>query len=326
VNQARGGGGCLPWIIGAAAFLMIVGLALAALLILPGLSTPTLRPTATAAATLPPSTTVAVEQVAVPPVVGKKQEDAENAIKAARLIVGDTKQENSDSPAGVVIDSSPKAGVKLGAGSKVDLTISKGAETIPLATYTNTPPNAAKDQLEKLGFKVQVIEEYSDTIQAGAVTRTDPLGGPGVTVAKGSLIKLYVSKGKEPVATTAPPATTAAPVPTTEPPAAPTTAPPPPPPTSTPTNPNQTTMPSVVRAKQNEAEKTITQAGLVPQVLTWNENDINQQLAGAPQEVKDAALNNYKQVKKGEVFFTDPGEGIVLNKGTKVTIVVRKDN
>jgi serine/threonine protein kinase/beta-lactam-binding protein with PASTA domain len=323
VEQARGSGGCLPWIVGAAAFLMIVGLALAALLILPGLSTQTVRPTATVAATLAPSTTVAAEKVGVPAVLGKKQEDAENAIKAARLVVGDIKQENSDQPAGVVIGVNPNVGVKIDTGSKVGLTVSKGAETVPLTTYTNTPLAAARAQLEGLGFKVQVLDEFSDTIQPEAVTRTDPLGGPGVTVAKGSLIKLYVSKGKAPAPTTAPPATTAAPVATPAPPV-PTTAPPAP--TNPPLNPNQTTMPAVVKAKQADAERAIAESNLVFQVLSWNEADIRAQLAGAPQEVRDSALNNYRQVKKGDVFFTDPGEGTVLNKGTKVTIVVRKDN
>lgn len=321
VNQARGSGGCLPWIVGAAAFLMIVGLALAALLILPGLSNPSVRATATApAATLPPSTTVAVAKVAVPEVKGKKQEDAENAIKAVGLVAGPINQEFSDQPGGVVIGTSPNAGIKLDAGSKVGLTLSKGAEPVPLSTYANTPPKAAQAQLEGQGFKVEIVREFSDTIQKDAVTRTDPSGGPGITVAKGSLIKLYVSDGKAPPNTTAAAAavTTASPAATTAPPA--TAAPLPP--TITPLAPNQTTMPAVLKSNQAGAEKAIADANLLFTVKSWNQNDIQNNL---PPEAQAIALKSYQQVKKGEVFYTDPAEGSVLNKQVRVTIVVRKD-
>lgn len=322
VNQARGGGGCLPWIVGAAAFLMIVGLALAALLILPGLSTPTVKPTATPsiAASLPPSTTVAVAKVSVPDVKGKKQDDAITLLKNNNLVPGSVTTQNSDLGAGLVISSDPAANVKLDPGSKVNLVVSSGPELVPLALYTNTPPDGAKAQLESQGFKVVLAQEFSDTIQKDAVTRTDPLGGPGKSYPKGTTITLFVSQGKAPAATTAPPppaATTAPPPPATAAPAAPA-------PTNTPNNPSQVTVPNIVGLNEADAKAALEAAGLVPNVVeAWNEQDIRQRLSGSPTE-RDKALALYKQVNDGEVFYSSPGQGATVPRLSKVNIVIKK--
>ncbi len=324
VNQARGSGGCLPWIVGAAAFLMIVGLALAALLILPGLSTPGVKPTAiptTVAASLPPSTTVAVAKVPVPDVKGKKQDDATNTIKANNLVVGSITQQTSDLAAGLVINTDPAANVKLDPGSKVNLVVSSGPEQVPLPFYEKTPLDATKAQLESLGFKVTVAEEFSDTIQKDAVTRTDPVGGNGKTLAKFSTVTVYVSKGKAPAATTAPVATTAPPE-ATQPPAPPTTAPPAP--TNTPNNPGQVLVPTLVGLNEADAKAALEGAGLVPNVVeAWNEQDIRQRLSGTPTE-RDKALALYKQVSDGQVFYSSPGQGATVPRLSKVNIVIKK--
>ena len=322
VNQARGGGGCLPWIVGAAAFLMIVGLALAALLILPGLSTPTVKPTATPsiAASLPPSTTVAVAKVSVPDVKGKKQDDAITLLKNNNLVPGSVTTQNSDLGAGLVISSDPAANVKLDPGSKVNLVVSSGPELVPLALYTNTPPDGAKAQLESQGFKVVLAQEFSDTIQKDAVTRTDPLGGPGKSYPKGTTITLFVSQGKAPAATTAPPPPAA----TTAPPPPATTAPAAPAPTNTPNNPAQVTVPNIVGLNEADAKAALEAAGLVPNVVeAWNEQDIRQRLSGSPTE-RDKALALYKQVNDGEVFYSSPGQGATVPRLSKVNIVIKK--
>jgi beta-lactam-binding protein with PASTA domain len=323
VNQARGNGGCLPWIVGAAAFLMIVGLALAALLILPNLSTPSARPTATTvAATLPPSTTVAAAKVPVPDVKGKKQDDAVNALKANNLTVGTITNQNSDLDAGLVISSDPVANTKLDPGNKVNLVVSSGPEQVPLSLYTNTPPDDAKSQLESLGFKVTVAQEFSDTIQKNAVTRTDPLGGPGKTLPKGSTVTLYVSQGKAPAATTAPVATTAPPA--TE---APTTAPAQGAPTSTPNNPNnptQATIPTLVGLTEADARAALKAAGFNNVEATqWNSTNIDLQLTGNATE-REKAHALYDQVDVGQVFYSAPGQGETVPKQTKIVIVIKK--
>ncbi|MBN9389209.1 MAG: Stk1 family PASTA domain-containing Ser/Thr kinase [Chloroflexi bacterium] len=322
VNQARGNGGCLPWIVGAAAFLMIVGLALAALLILPGLSAPSPRPTATTvAATLPPSTTVAAAKVAVPDVKGKKQDDAINALKANNLAVGTITNQNSELDAGLVISSDPAANTKLDPGNKVNLVVSSGPEQVPLSVYANTPPDAAKSQLEQLGFKVVIAQEFSDTIQKNAVTRTDPLGGPGKTLPKGSTVTLYVSQGKAPAATTAPVATTAPPA--TE---APTTAPAQAAPTNTPNNPNSTqaTIPTLVGLTEADARAVLKAAGFNNVESTqWDATNIDLQLTGnATERAKAHAL--YDQVEAGQVFYSAPGQGETVPKQTKIVIVIKK--
>lgn len=324
VNQARSGGGCLPWIVGAAAFLMIVGLALAALLILPGLTAPTVRPTATSVpASLPPSTTVAVAKIAVPELKGKKQDDAANQLKGLNLTVGTvTTQSSPDIATGLVIGTDPAANTKLDPGNKVNLVVSSGPEQVSLSLYTNTPPNDAKSQLESQGFKVVRAEEFSENIQKGAVTRTDPLGGSGKTYPKGTTITLYVSQGKAPAATTAPVATVPPPAPTTAPPPASTTASPPAS-TNTPGNSTQTTVPNLVGLSEREAQDALAKAGLLGNVKAWTETDIRQNLSGNTTE-RDRALALFNQVDDGEVFYSAPGPGATVKVVTTVDIVIKK--
>lgn len=66
----------------------------------------------------------------VPNVVGQSQSAAEAAIKAAGCTVGKVKQKASSTVAkGNVISTSPKAGKKVKAGAKVNLTVSSGPKS-----------------------------------------------------------------------------------------------------------------------------------------------------------------------------------------------------
>jgi beta-lactam-binding protein with PASTA domain/tRNA A-37 threonylcarbamoyl transferase component Bud32 len=58
-------------------------------------------------------------------------------------------------------------------------------------------PDAAAAQLTELGLKSKLGTEYSSTIEAGLVTSTDP--GAGARVAKGSVVTVNVSQGRQPI-------------------------------------------------------------------------------------------------------------------------------
>lgn len=88
-----------------------------------------LQPSTTTQPTPEPEPTT--EKVSVPPVVGLSQEDAEDAIEAARLVVQgvDTREteqcqaEGHESGTVVVVDTSPAVGTELSEGEGVSLTI-----------------------------------------------------------------------------------------------------------------------------------------------------------------------------------------------------------
>lgn len=71
-------------------------------------------------------------QSLVPNIVGMSLSEAENVLKENKLLLGNIKQEYSDTfEKGIVIDQSPKSGNEIGSeGSKVDVVISKGPEPV----------------------------------------------------------------------------------------------------------------------------------------------------------------------------------------------------
>lgn len=71
------------------------------------------------------------EQKKVPSIVGKTQADAESAITAAGLVVGDITEVNSDTvAAGSVIEQDPATGTNVDSGSPVNFVISLGKEEV----------------------------------------------------------------------------------------------------------------------------------------------------------------------------------------------------
>jgi eukaryotic-like serine/threonine-protein kinase len=303
----RQGSGCLPWFVGGAAFIMIIALVVTLLLVVPELTKPQAIPTA--GPTLPPATTAAAQKVKVPTLTGKTQQEAEAALKDAKLQVGDTRQDtNPNVDTGKVISTDPAAGQSVDINSKVNLVISKGKETAPLYDYARTSPDDAEAQLKTLGFQVQRAEEYSDTIQQGAVIRTDPKGGDNITVAKGSTIKLFISKGPQP-----PPTATAVPPTPTTVPATPTKA-------ATPT-PQLIAVPGVNGKKLAEGQQLLQNAGFKVKVVEWDETDLNQQFSGA--ELTEA-LKTYATLSKGDILGTDPPGGTLRAKGSEVLLAIKK--
>ena len=89
--------------------------------------------------------------VTIPDLVGKKLEDAIDALKKAGLDLGETtKQFSADVAGGSVIASSPKANETTGSGSSVDLVVSN-ALTVPDVTGKTVAEGI--ETLKKAGFE-----------------------------------------------------------------------------------------------------------------------------------------------------------------------------
>jgi eukaryotic-like serine/threonine-protein kinase len=68
---------------------------------------------------------------------------------------------------------------------------------VAVPQLASASPDAATAQLAELGLKTKLGTEYSSTIEAGLVTSTDP--GAGARVAKGSVVIVNVSQGRQPI-------------------------------------------------------------------------------------------------------------------------------
>ena len=105
-----------------------------------------------------------------------------------------TKEEPSETvPAGYITRTEPAADTELTKNQAVTLYVSLGSTKMP-ELKQQTKANA--DALLKamgLNLKVTFLEEESDTVEEGSVTRTEPASGS--ELSKGQSVTVYVSKG-----------------------------------------------------------------------------------------------------------------------------------
>ncbi|WP_020657739.1 Stk1 family PASTA domain-containing Ser/Thr kinase [Amycolatopsis benzoatilytica] len=120
--------------------------------------------------------------------VGATLDEATKAIQAQQLSVVQGPPEYNDKAAeGTVVRISPGAGTPLDIGGQVTLVLSKGPEPLPaVPDVTGQPKDQAFQLLRQAGFQpVDGGEEFSPSVAAGLVTRTDPpANSPGTKTVK----------------------------------------------------------------------------------------------------------------------------------------------
>ncbi len=135
------------------------------------------------------------EMVLVPTVAGMIENDAYNALKSAGFDLQPVQRiYDPEIAEGYAIDTTPTAGTMLPKGAPITLIVSEGIETKAIPDVVGKTSAEAKTALEKAGFKVNIREEFSDTVAKGKVMAQDP--DSGVVVQTGSTVRLTVSKGK----------------------------------------------------------------------------------------------------------------------------------
>ncbi|HET9202999.1 MAG TPA: Stk1 family PASTA domain-containing Ser/Thr kinase [Acidimicrobiia bacterium] len=138
------------------------------------------------------------EEFPVPPVVGQTRADAERLITDAGLTVGRvTERADATFAEGIVIEQDPAAGVRVGAEAPVNLVVSTGPETVVIPDVTNLSERDATAELTGLGLLVRPQDEYSDTVPADQVIRTDPVANTEALL--GDTVVIVVSLGPAPV-------------------------------------------------------------------------------------------------------------------------------
>jgi len=153
--------------------------------------------------------------VEVPDVRNRTAEAATEVLTGAgfrvvpNLVNSDTREPNT------VIDQAPAAGTRQPRGSNITLTISRGAEQIPVPNVRGLAASDAANRLGQAGFRTAQSTEFSSDFGQGEVIRTEPASG--TPLERNSVVTLIVSSGPAPTTTQAP-ATTVTTPPTTFPP------------------------------------------------------------------------------------------------------------
>ncbi|MCM1245379.1 MAG: Stk1 family PASTA domain-containing Ser/Thr kinase [Roseburia sp.] len=106
---------------------------------------------------------------------------------------------SDDVEEGKVIRTNPEAGTAVKKGSEIELVISSGAEQFSVPSTSGDTLDEARKKLTEQGmFEVedgQPEEVYSNSVEKGLVAYTEPAAGK--KVARGTKIKIFLSKGKE---------------------------------------------------------------------------------------------------------------------------------
>jgi len=133
------------------------------------------------------------ERYVVPQLIGLTPEAAVNAIAKFPLTTGTiTEVFNLEIPKGFVISADPAPGTKVRRDATINLVVSKGIETLALASYVGKIGEEALTELSEAGFDVTVTYTYDEKIIPGGVISQNPTSGD---IPKGAKVELIVSKG-----------------------------------------------------------------------------------------------------------------------------------
>jgi serine/threonine-protein kinase len=136
------------------------------------------------------------ERYEIPSLSGLTPEAAVNLLAKFPVKIGEqTEVFNTTTPKGYVISSTPSAGEKVKRDSIINLTISKGVETINLDSYIGKSGEQALNELTDAGFEVDSKYAYDEKVLSGAIISQSPAGG--TPAPKGSKISLVISKGSQ---------------------------------------------------------------------------------------------------------------------------------
>lgn len=136
-------------------------------------------------------------KITVPSLIGGTMEQASSVLTPLGLKSEITKQVFSEEiPKGIIIESNPAGGEKVGDGATVGLVLSKGPERYQIPNLSKLTLEAATKLLTSIPVSNPIFDErFSDQFPKGYVIATEPASGS--SVKRGAAIRIIVSKGIE---------------------------------------------------------------------------------------------------------------------------------
>ena len=107
-----------------------------------------------------------VETMAVPDLTGMSRSQAEGALQARGLVAGDLESVNHPTaPAGSIVWQDPPAGVVVPEGTSIPLSVSRGAQQIPVPDVANYTGDLARVLIESAGL-VPIVDSVQTPLPA----------------------------------------------------------------------------------------------------------------------------------------------------------------
>ena len=124
---------------------------------------------------------------------GRSEAEARAALDKLPVRVTSSQRASETVPAGTVIGTSPAGGARVRANQTVTIVVSSGPPILTVPDVTHNSRDDATSKLQNMGFKVNVTEQFNDSVDQGKVISQDP--GGNSHLAKGQTVTLLVSKG-----------------------------------------------------------------------------------------------------------------------------------
>ncbi len=131
--------------------------------------------------------------VDVPSLIDLTEADARTVLTDLGLLADVVFEDNPDVEPGIVFGQDPPAGDQIEAGSSVEVTVSKAAETVLLTNVVGLSEAEATAILQGLGLRVVPKSEPSEDVPEGTVVSMTP--DPDQEVNKDTLVTLAISSG-----------------------------------------------------------------------------------------------------------------------------------
>lgn len=126
-----------------------------------------------------------IGKVSVPSLIDKTQTDAETILRGLGLVPTVVLEENLDIAAGKVFRQNPVGGNKVDAGTQVQLTVSKGKNTVSVPNVVGMQVAEAEQMLRaQYQLDVQLVADAKSTRPENEVIKQDPLSGTKLEIGK----------------------------------------------------------------------------------------------------------------------------------------------
>ncbi len=137
-----------------------------------------------------------IKNVEIPELVGLTEDEVKEKLKGTKFTYEiEAEEYNSEVEAGKVSAQNPayRKNFTIKENSKISLTISKGTELTTVPKVAGMEYSEAEKEILAKKLKIEKIEEKSDKIKEGYVTRQDP--AENTELQAGETVKVYVSIG-----------------------------------------------------------------------------------------------------------------------------------
>jgi serine/threonine-protein kinase len=133
------------------------------------------------------------EQVTVPDVTGRGEDDARATLEDAGLQVESGSEASPDQDPGTVLRQDPEAGAEVERGSTVTIVVAEAPPPVSVPDVIELDEEAARAELESAGFTVRVRDEPVDGPDEDG-TVLDQTPGPGEEADPGSRVTIVVGR------------------------------------------------------------------------------------------------------------------------------------